>query len=87
MAKFECRECGAILGLNHPIDDSCHKCPGTIRLVEYYKMHNEFMEDVIVCRDCINIVNDDVVDDREFFHSPVKFLYPTNNTVCVHCGK
>ena len=52
---------------------------------EFYELHNEFDDTVIVCSDCIDDINDGVVDDREFFHSPIQVFKFIGK--CIQCEK
>jgi len=47
--------------------------------------HNDLDQTLIVCKNCVEFVNDDSIDDRDFYHSPEEYnLFITS---CELCGE
>jgi phage FluMu protein Com len=90
MTYFKCRDCNFVFKRStiDVLDDSCPMCKkGGVRIVEdyetYYRLHNDFDSEVIVCASCLEGVNDGVDDDRELYCNPVVICLPIGN--CYHC--
>ncbi len=49
----------------------------------HVRMHNEFDQEIVACKDCFDLVNEGITDDRERFHSPKADL---KGESCHYCG-
>ena len=49
---------------------------------KFYRFHNEFDMELIVCEACAEIINEGITDDRERYYSPVEVVALEGCEIC-----